>query len=202
MHHRHHCACPLACTGLPLGRIAPHDPRASPGAPHGHPSRARGVGVTHLFGARRALRHGGNRLVLLLSGISQGRRRPPQWRTGLVWNSVSRNQPPSSVPAEIKFLDRGCGISNYHRRPPSFARSEFTARAALPSEERVAPPAERVEACVAPPAERAVERAGDLRAAAVGPMQNDGTLPLRPGALACATSHQPQPLLAPKSSSA
>ena len=33
-----HCACPLACAELPLGRIAPHDPRASPG------------GVTHLHG--------------------------------------------------------------------------------------------------------------------------------------------------------
>ena len=43
-------AAPLACAGLPLGRIAPHDARASPGAPHGHPNRARGVGVSHPTG--------------------------------------------------------------------------------------------------------------------------------------------------------
>ena len=40
-------AAPLACAGLPLVRIAPHDPHASPGTPYGHPSRMRGVGVTH-----------------------------------------------------------------------------------------------------------------------------------------------------------
>ena len=39
-------AVPLACAGLLLDRIAPHDPRASPSAPNGHPSRARGVELT------------------------------------------------------------------------------------------------------------------------------------------------------------
>ena len=43
-------AVPFACAGLPLGRIAPHDPHASPGAPYGHTSRAHCPGVTHLHG--------------------------------------------------------------------------------------------------------------------------------------------------------
>ena len=49
-YYYYYCAVPLACAGLLLGRIAPHDPRASPGAPHGHLNRARGVGVSHLAG--------------------------------------------------------------------------------------------------------------------------------------------------------
>jgi len=43
-------AAPLACAGLPLVRIAQHDSRASPGAPHDHPSRTHGAGVSHLHG--------------------------------------------------------------------------------------------------------------------------------------------------------